>query len=82
MAKTTTKCALNPIVGANVKAARLRLCLSQDAFAELLLVHRTYVGSIERGEANLTLATLERIAVALDVTPQHLITDWSGGKDA
>jgi transcriptional regulator with XRE-family HTH domain len=43
--------------------------LSQEAFADVLGVHRTYMGGIERGERNLTLRSVERIAERLGVDP-------------
>ncbi len=42
--------------------------LSQEEFAELVGVHRTYIGMIERTEKNLTLVNIEKIAMALNIT--------------
>jgi transcriptional regulator with XRE-family HTH domain len=47
--------------------------LSQEAFADVLGVHRTYLGAIERGERNLTLKSLERIADRIEVDPLSLL---------
>jgi len=47
--------------------------LSQEAFADVLHVHRTYMGGIERGERNLTLKSVERIAERLAVDPLDLL---------
>ena len=47
--------------------------LSQEAFADELGVHRTYMGGIERGERNLTLKSLERIASQIDLDPLALL---------
>lgn len=47
--------------------------LSQEAFADLVGVHRTYMGGLERGERNLTLKSLERIAAKLTVRPLDLL---------
>ena len=49
--------------------------MSQEAFADLLGIHRTYMGGVERGERNLTLRTLERIAEVLDEDPVWLLTE-------
>lgn len=58
---------LQRIVGKNLRAHRLALGLSQEAFADRLGVHRTYLGGLERGERNLTLQSLERLAQQLGV---------------
>jgi transcriptional regulator with XRE-family HTH domain len=50
-----------------------RLGLSQEDFADALGVHRTYMGAVERGERNLTLQTVERIAVRLKLSPLDLV---------
>ena len=42
--------------------------------ADELGVHRTYMGGLERGERNLTLRTLERLAVRLGVDPVSLLS--------
>ena len=67
--------ALNKILGANLRKHRASLGLSQDEFAERCQLHRTYIGAIERGERNLTLATLDRVAEALKVHPLDLLKE-------
>jgi len=47
--------------------------MSQEAFAEVLGVHRTYMGGLERGERNLTLRSLERIAEQMGVEVEELM---------
>ena len=47
--------------------------LSQEALAEALGVHRTYLGAVERGERNLTLRTVERLADRLAVDVRDLL---------
>lgn len=64
---------LQRTVGANLRAWRQARGLSQEAFAEVLGVHRTYMGGVERGERNLTLRSLERIAEVLEVDPRELL---------
>jgi transcriptional regulator with XRE-family HTH domain len=64
---------LQRTVGRNLRAYRQAKGLSQEAFADLLAVHRTYMGGIERGERNLTLKSLERIASQLDLDPLTLL---------
>jgi len=69
---------LQRTVGRNLRAYRQAKGLSQEAFADMLGVHRTYMGGIERGERNLTLKSLERIADRLDLDPMALLGDGSG----
>lgn len=49
--------------------------MSQEHFAELVGVHRTYLGGLERGERNITLKGVERIASWLDIDPLDLLID-------
>jgi hypothetical protein len=60
-------------VGRNIRSYRQRRGLSQEAFAEVLGVHRTYMGGLERGERNLTLRSLERIAEQMGVEVEELM---------
>ncbi len=66
---------LQQTVGRNLRAYRQARGLSQEAFADVLEVHRTYMGGIERGERNLTLKSVERIADQLDLDPIALLTE-------
>jgi transcriptional regulator with XRE-family HTH domain len=66
---------LQRIVGRNLRRYRVERGLSQEAFADEMGVHRTYFSSVERGERNLTLQTLERIAAFLAVDPRSLLED-------
>ena len=67
--------ALQQALGRNLRAERTRMGLSQEAMAEHLHVHRTYIGGLERGERNLTLQTVERFSVALGLHPLDLLWD-------
>ncbi len=60
-------------VGENLRRLRTDRGLSQEAFADQLGYHRTYVGGVERGERNLTLRTVERLAAVLGVEPIELL---------
>jgi transcriptional regulator with XRE-family HTH domain len=69
---------LQKIVGRNLRRYRLEHGYSQEAFADYMGVHRTYFGAVERGERNLTLQTLERIADFLEVDPRDLLDEPEG----
>lgn len=64
---------LQRTVGRNLRAYREAKGLSQEAFADELGVHRTYMGGIERGERNLTLKSLERMAERIGLDPLVLL---------
>jgi transcriptional regulator with XRE-family HTH domain len=69
---------LQRTVGLNLLAYRQARGLSQEALAAELGVHRTYMGGVERGERNLTLKSVERIAERLDLDPLELLKPPSG----
>jgi transcriptional regulator with XRE-family HTH domain len=54
--------------GARIRQLRTDRGLSQEALADLAGLHRTYIGSVERGEQNLSLLNIERLAVTLGVS--------------
>lgn len=64
---------LQKVVGRNLRAYRMEKGLSQEDFAEVVGVHRTYMGALERGERNLTLQSLESIAEVIGVDPVDLL---------
>lgn len=66
---------LQRMVGRNLRAHRRARGLSQEAFADVLEVHRTYMGAIERGERNLSLKAVERIAERLGIEPLSLLVN-------
>lgn len=59
--------------GRNLLAYRKAKGLSQEAFAYTLGFHRTYMGGVERGERNLTLKSVERIAGRIGEEPLALL---------
>jgi transcriptional regulator with XRE-family HTH domain len=59
--------------GLAVRQERERVGVSQDVFSEMAGVHRTYVGSVERGERNLSLKNIAAFARALGVVPSKLL---------
>lgn len=58
--------------GKNVRALRLKKGLSQEKFAEICDLHRTYIGGIERGERNVSFNNIIAIAKALGVVISKL----------
>jgi len=59
----------------NLRKTRERLSLSQEALADAAGLHRTYVGSVERGERNISIDNIERLAAALGVAPASLLAE-------
>lgn len=59
--------------GKRIREERLKKELSQEKLAELANLHRTYIGMIERGEKNITLQNIEKIAKALKIPPSKLL---------
>lgn len=58
----------------NLREFRRSKRITQDRLAEICGLHRNYIGAVERGERNVTLATLARIADALEVAVPKLLT--------
>jgi transcriptional regulator with XRE-family HTH domain len=58
--------------GTTVRSFRVKQNLSQEKLAEKADLHRTYIGMIERGEKNITLENIEKIAKALGVPMAEL----------
>ncbi|MGA2268666.1 MAG: helix-turn-helix transcriptional regulator [Bryobacteraceae bacterium] len=61
-------------VGARIRDCRSKLGISQEELAARADVHRTYIGGIERGERNVSLLNLVRIARALSVPVSELVS--------
>jgi len=69
------KKSLRSLFAKNIRKARMEKKLSQEALAELCGLHRTYIGSIERAERNVSIDNIERIACSLHVLPFVLLQD-------
>lgn len=63
------------LLGQAIRTRRLVLKLSQEKLAEKARLHWTYIGGIERGERNVSLLNILRIAKALNVTPSDLLKE-------
>ena len=63
--------------GEVVRNARKAKGLSQEELAEKAGLHRTYIGMIERGEKNLTLSNIFKIAQALETPMSELFNNLS-----
>lgn len=62
--------------GQTVRDIRKKKGLSQEDLADIIEIHRTYMGGIERGERNPTLTTILRIAQALQIKPGALLKEF------
>ncbi|WP_133366851.1 helix-turn-helix domain-containing protein [Qipengyuania sediminis] len=62
------------VLANNVRHLRKVKGISQEELADLCEIHRTYIGSVERCERNVTLSTLELLANALGVSVTQLLT--------
>ena len=58
----------------NIKKVRLQKGFSQESLADECGLHRTYVSSVERGERNITVDNMERLAIALGVDLRDLLS--------
>ena len=67
--------------GAVVRRLRLEKGFSQERFAELCGLHRTYIGSIERGEKVVTIVTANKVAKALGTTLAGLFSELERGSN-
>lgn len=70
------KAPLSPVTaefGRRVRARRQELGLSQEALADACGLHWTFVGQVERGQRNLTLHNIVKIARGLETDPGELV---------
>ena len=64
---------LRVLFGKRVRELRMKRKLSQEKLAELSGLHHNYVGSVERGQRNVSLINIVKIARGLSVTPSTLL---------
>jgi len=60
-------------IGLNITLLREKQGLTQEQLGALAGLHRAYIGQVERGEKNIGLKNLEKIANALNVNPRTLV---------
>lgn len=67
---------IQTLFGLRVRQLRNEQGLSQEGFADKAGLHRTYIGSIERGEQNLSLVNIERLAATLGISLAELFAPF------
>lgn len=60
-------------LGENLRGLRLKAGLSQEELADLSSLHRTYIGSVERGERNISLENIIQLSRSLHISPADLL---------
>ena len=78
VADRTERIALRALVGTNLRRLRKAEGLSQERLAERAGLHWTYVGSVERGERNVSIDNIGKLAAALAVDVRALFAPASG----
>ena len=66
------------LLGRRVHELRVAKEWSQEVFADVSGLHRTYIGQIERGEKNLSFGNLVKVSTVLGVTPSELLSALDG----
>jgi transcriptional regulator with XRE-family HTH domain len=61
-------------LGRRIRELRSKRGWSQEEFADICGLHRTYMGSIERGERNLTIVSILTVAQHLEMTVSQLLS--------
>lgn len=75
MRNQTQKCSAQLLFAFNMKRVRLEKKLTQEKVAEAAGLHPNYISSVERGERNISIGNIERIATALGVSMADLLTN-------
>jgi transcriptional regulator with XRE-family HTH domain len=66
---------LQELVGARIAHLRKEKKISQQKFSYEANIERTYLTHIEKGRKNISLSTLEKIMIALEITPEKFFND-------
>lgn len=75
MRNQTQRCGAQLLFASNMKRVRLAKKLTQENVAEGAGLHPNYISSVERGERNISIGNIERIACALGVPMTELLAD-------
>ena len=67
--------ALHQKLGRTIRRLRTSRGFSQESFADAVGVHRTYMGTVERGETNITIENLSRISKTLRLKLSELFAE-------
>ena len=73
MPKPIPKCGAQLLFATNMRRIRLEKQLTQERVAEVADLHPNYISSVERGERNISICNMARIAVALSVGMEALV---------
>ncbi len=74
MRNQTQKCDAQQLFAANMRRIRHEKKLTQEKVAEVADLHPNYVSSVERGERNISICNIARIAMALGVGMEALVS--------
>jgi transcriptional regulator with XRE-family HTH domain len=67
------KCPVKIVLGKTIRVLRMQRNLSQEKLAELADLHTNYIGSVERGERNVSVINICKIAKGMGVPPSELL---------
>ncbi|WP_410986392.1 helix-turn-helix domain-containing protein [Bacillus cereus] len=62
------------LIGENIRFLRKKRGLTQEELAEQINLQQAYIGGVERGERNISMLTLQKIAVGLEVSPEKVLS--------
>ena len=75
MANQTQKCGAQHLFARNMRRIRIAKKITQEKLAEFSELHTNYISSVERGERNISICNIEKIAFGLGVTMPELLSE-------